>query len=611
MKQTWKLPWLQFRSPTQFFAQFTARLGAGILLVFVFGVSATATVHTSSGDSRAPAALLQPSPSRTPSPAATASPTRAQSTRAPRAVQNVPGQPQVDANTVLLYHFDTPDTVAVDATGNFTGTLIGNAQVGVPLLYSGVLSLDGNTAYVRTGYLGDLSEGTIEAFVDFSTACARSWDFTIISAGGDLGSNQPALVLRQQTGLMFGIYVAGQWRWADSGINACRYLNAGHTSNPPPWENVPVLWPYETWRFHHVAGTWGPRGVEIWVDGVLHGLGNTDPNAGYYPYPWMCNPQEQEMSVSYPNCDSPHMAPPFPMGDYTGGLPSYSTFMIGCDSATSCFTGRIDEVRISNIQRTFHWSVVPTITPTPTQTPVPISGEYSVDSQTMALFHLNYQAGQSVLEEVTQQYRYLSRYSQIVSNGRFGAALSLSGNDSSFDPGSLGNPGAGTLEAWVLFQSSASNQPLFASYQGGTSSTMFLGVPFYANTLSLGLYDGNAMQWVDSGVSPSSLAGCWHHVAGTWGARGMEIWIDGILQNRNGYTGGMLNPTWFWRIGGDLVGNSMSGLLDEVRVSAVQRTFTRQALAIGARARAPMVIETPLYLPLIAVAPTPQCPFGP
>jgi len=558
----------------------------------------------------------------TPTPTASRVPSVARSSQYPAAPQSVPGQPQVDPNTIVLYHFDLPaDTVAIDATGRYTGTLSGNAAITNLGVYAGALRLDGATGYVTTGYLGTLNQGTIEAFVDFSEAChSPSDNFPIITI---LGPSGVVLALEENSGLHFGIYANGKWNWADSGINSCRYLKSGNSFNPPPWEDVPIRWPYEVWRFHHVAATWGPRGMEIWVDGVLHGVGNDDPYANIYPYPYMCNPQDQMMSSIYPLCKTPVMAPTmtvYPRGDYTGGLPTYNTFLIGYNpfipagtSSYPYFKGRIDEVRVSNIQRAFHWSVVPTITPTPTQTPVPISGEYSVDSQTIALFHLNYQAGQSVLEEVTQQYRYLSRYSQIVSNGRFGAALSLSGNDSSFDPGSLGNPGAGTLEAWVLFQSSASNQPLFASYQGGTSGTMFLGVPFYANTLSLGLYDGNAMQWqwVDSGVSPMSLAGCWHHVAGTWGARGMEIWIDGILQNRNGYTGGMLNPTWFWRVGGDLLGNSMSGLLDEVRVSAVQRTFTRQALAVGAPARAPMVIETPLYLPLVAVAPMPQCPFGP
>jgi len=593
-----------------------AQIGACALLALLVIISATATVSAPQMTLATATPSHQSSPSRTPSPRATATSTRARPT--PTSVarriapQSVHGQPQVDEHTVALYHFDAPDTVAIDATGRYTGTLVGNAVIGVPLLYDGVLSLDGNGSYVRTGYLGDLSEGTIEAFVDFSTACATSWDFTIISASGEPGSNQPALVLRQQTGLMFGIYVEGQWRWADSGINACRYLNTGHSSNPPPWENVPVLWPYETWRFHHVAGTWGPRGMEIWVDGVLHGLGNTDPNAGYYPYPWMCNPQEQEMSVSYPNCDSPNMAPPFPPGDYTGGLPSYSTFLIGCDSAGSCFKGRIDEVRISNVQRTFQWSVVPTITPTPTQTPVPISGEYAVDANTAALFHLNLQSGSAVYDEVSQQYKGLMGQAFITPNGRFNGGLFLDGNGSGVNMGTIGYLSKGTAEAWVCFTDSSAGQRIIAALQPPTSgpTPLFLGVSDQGS-IGLGIYDAYTFRWVDSGVMIGNIVGSWHHVAGTWGARGAEIWIDGSLRGADRAYAGELSGLYFWRAGCDNVGYCLKGILDEVRVSLGQRTFTVNSLLGSTRSgsvstRSPANRNFFLFLPFINVVPTSQ-----
>jgi hypothetical protein len=324
--------------------------------------------------------------------------------------------------------------------------------------------------------------------------------------------------------------------------------------------------------------------MEIWVDGVLHGLGNEDPNAGYYPYPWMCNPQEQEMSVSYPNCDSPHMAPPFPPGDYTGGLPPYSTFLIGCDSAGSCFKGRIDEVRISNVQRTFHWSVVPTVTPTPTQTPVPITGEYAVDSQTAALFHLNYQVQYSsykaVFEEVSQQYHGLGGQTAVVPNGRYGAALYIDGS-SDLGLGTLGYFGSGTVEAWVNLSGQYGSQlPIFATNQSCDCGwALFLGTQSQG-TITFGINKDAAFVWADSGMTPANLAGGWHHVAGTWGSRGVEIWIDGVLRGVNSsYTGGMLPQSYWWRAGCDFLGNCMIGCLDEVRVSRVQRTFTVANLA--------------------------------
>ncbi|CAG0975195.1 hypothetical protein ANRL3_01763 [Anaerolineae bacterium] len=280
-------------------------------------------------------------------------------------------RPEVDANTVALYRFDySNDDGVPEETNRFTGTLNGNATIMRVGWYGGALQTDGNNSYMRTGTLGNLNAGTIEAYVDFASACflpdgtpTVSKDFAIVSAVNE-STGQTMLYLGAHVGLMFGIYINGAWYWADSGINPCRYLNG---PNPPAGS----MWPYEKWRFHHVAATWGPRGMEIWVDGVLHGVGTTDPTAGIQPYRYMCNPQMQLASAIYPLCQIPVMAPPYPPGDYTGGLGSYSSFRVGCDSTGICFKGKIDELRISNIQRTFSPIYDPPTFPNPTPLPNP------------------------------------------------------------------------------------------------------------------------------------------------------------------------------------------------------------------------------------------------
>lgn len=195
-----------FRFPIRLFAQ----LGMIAVFIFFFVMSAVAQVQAPQQTTNpgSPAQANRASPTVTPS-ATRALPTRTVGARVVNAPRSVPGQPSVDANTVALYRFDSPNTVAIDATGNYTGTLIGNATTGNPSLYSGVLSLDGNRSYVRTGHLGNLPQGTIELFVDFAEACQQSWSFTILSVGGEFGTNQTALVIRQQIGLMFGIYRDG------------------------------------------------------------------------------------------------------------------------------------------------------------------------------------------------------------------------------------------------------------------------------------------------------------------------------------------------------------------------------------------------------------------
>lgn len=574
---------------------------------------------------------LNISPTKTP----TLTPTRkplspARAPQSPLSPQTIPGQPTADANTVLLYHFDAPtgNTDAIDATGNYTGTLFGNAVITTSGLYSGALQVDGNASYVRTGNLGDMPQGTIEAFVDFYSACTETAgnNIPIVAAGGEYGSNQPVLVLRVLSDLVFDIYVNGQVYEANSGVNPCKYLT-GISKLPFPYDPV---------RFHHVAGTWGPRGMEIWIDGVLHGVGNLD-NTQTWPYRYMCDPQMQLSMWGYYNpyvpyaCLTPVRYPTmasFPIGDYRGGLPAYNTFLIGCDSTSHCFHGRIDEVRISNVQRTFTMAVLPTLTPIPTQTPVYILGEYSVDGNTAALYHLNFENHipyPVVLDEVTQQYKVLWGQAVVVPGGRFNSGLALDGNGSYLD---MGNPGYflnGTVEAWVNLDSGNGGQVIFETSQvpGGIGLVLALRINPQSGNLEMliEVSDGQSHQGVDSGVSGSSLVGCWHHVAGTWGGRGLEMWIDGTLRNVNsGYTGGMYAQTDDWHVGCDFAGYCMNGRIDEVRVSSVQRTFTASAYGpvraarAGVRSgiRAPLPDGNLVFLPMIQVGPPPPpCPFGP
>lgn len=548
-----------------------------------------------------PAGVISPTATPTATTnSASAQPSRTPSSRSGTFVQSVPGQPQVDQYTIALYHFDSPNTFAIDATGRYTGTLHGNATITDTGLYAGVLLLDGNNSYVRTGYLGNLSEGTVEAFVDYLPACTNGSYRSIISAV-DESTGETVFAFGNNV-LQFQIYANGQTYFADSGINPCRYL-AGQSGD---------RWPYETWRFHHVAATWGPRGMEIWVDGVLHGVGNNDPAWNIEPYKYMCNPQMQMGGYGYPpnelypRCKTPVMAPTmpaYPPGDYTGGLPPYTTFRIGCDT-TGCINSRIDEVRISNVQRTFQWTVVPTVTPIPTQTPVPITGEYSVDSNTLALLHFT--SPNLALDEVTHQNKQLRGQASVASDGRYGTGLNLDGNGSMIDLGPLSNPFGATVEAWVKLRSAQAG--LMPIYSVGVCETC-------GNTiLFLGSYDINSFVFQVSNsegtvetkttIPRSGFVDCWRHVAGTWGPRGAELWIDGILQATNTtYTGRLPEPIHTYRVGCDYRGNCFNGVIDEVRVSQVQRTFTRSTTPRG---RLPVFGDNFLYLPFIFVAPTPS-----
>lgn len=590
-----------------------------------------------------------PAPSRTPTArpsgasflkSSNTTPTATQFARSPA---SVPGQPQVDANTILLYHFDTPSNVAIDATGNYTGTLVGNATVGVPMLYSGGLTLGGSNSYVRVDNLAGAtlpSQGTIDAYVDFQQICYGTGGYAKFPIANVLdGSGNVIASLRTEGYVIFDMLTPSGWQVAISGINPCRYLADAQTAatnlwlSTQPYGPLSPKWPYEAWRFHHVAGTWGPRGVEVWVDGVLHGVGlnNITPVANWDNYntsaniPYWCNPQEQIWSGNpyYPICAAP-VAGVVPTRGFNGNLTAHNSIVIGCDLDTGlCINTRLDEFRFSNVQRSFSTTVDPTLTPTPTQTPDSIQGQFSVDQYTRALYHFN-NPGSSLVVDATGVYTgYLSGNAQQVSPGRFGGSLQVNGTISwdGYMPyarlGNLGDPDKGTLEAW--FKSTDTSAP-FTLIHGGDefgnpTTRVFLGVWPTLGTLRFGAFDGTNMFWADSGIAGSKFSdNCWHHAAGTWGPQGMQIWVDGILRGTNSYTGAPQNQIADYFVGCNSTGVCFKGNIDEVRMSWVQRSFSPYLLS-PVNPYQPAVTRAPSgsnnnYLPLVINAP-PTCTFGP
>ena len=192
---------------------------------------------------------------------------------------------------VALYHFDGD---ADDATGRHPGELFGDASF-TEGVYGQALKLDGSGDYVRVGNLHqdptrDLSQGSIEMWINLESASTK---FVLAGCGKEYGRSWDDgfyLGRYDSKNLVFMIWQGG-WRVADSGIPAEDFVGV--------------------WR--HVMGTWGPRGMEIWVDGILRG---TNPHT----------------------CRLPN--------------PNYSTALIGTDSWRWDAHGIIDEVMICDLQRT-------------------------------------------------------------------------------------------------------------------------------------------------------------------------------------------------------------------------------------------------------------------
>ena len=110
--------------------------------------------------------------------------------------------------------------------------------------------------------------------------------------------------------------------------------------------------------------------------------------------------------------------------------------------------------------------------------------------------------------------------------------------------------------------------------------------------------------WVGMGTTaqgntnsnPIITANVWHHYATTWGSQGFHFYVDGNLVYSNGNTYGQSPATSSWSIGGRTSGDGstasfpgFAGMIDELRISNIQRTFTnRQGTLTGLVASYPL-----------------------
>lgn len=129
-------------------------------------------------------------------------------------------------------------------------------------------------------------EGTIEMWVqvDLMSPSTAFWT----GGNGHVGTNGEYTRLGTHSsanGVSFGVYTAG-WNWVGSTL-----------------ANLPEGW-------NHLAGTWGPAGLRLYINGTPYG--------------------------------SP---------GYAGPMPSYLLELIGASSWGSHYTGAVDEVRVWSVAR--------------------------------------------------------------------------------------------------------------------------------------------------------------------------------------------------------------------------------------------------------------------
>ena len=190
--------------------------------------------------------------------------------------------------------------------------------------------------------------------------------------------------------------------------------------------------------------------------------------------------------------------------------------------------------------------------------------------------------------------------------GKVGGGLVLDGDGDYMRVGNFGNPPEGTVELWFkvphVKPSPKSDAPgvvwnltdMGKEYGQKFSSPAYLGTHtgIAAPNLWFGLWTGK-WEVADSEVDAKTLVGDWHHVAGTWGKRGIEIFIDGTLKATNkNYTGALPEPGYAaWHIGSGSWRADMEGVIDGVRLSNKQRTAEALLLTLAVSPKSKLAVS--------------------
>jgi len=210
----------------------------------------------------------------------------------------------------------------------------------------------------------------------------------------------------------------------------------------------------------------------------------------------------------------------------------------------------------------------------------PCPGRYAVDGNTLALYYCDTGAGVVLVDETgvyNADFRAAGRPAW-VSPGKCGSgAVDYGANDYVKQDTLLDVfPNNGSVECWFRPESNIGlvHGVIWLFYKLNDGANFIrIGWDTDDNRLALNLNIAGAMRWIFS-TARAWNAGQWYHVCATWGASGMEIWIDGVRENFNAIFGkpGAGNLTWL-AMGSDQNGNfDFNGLMDEIRFSDVQRT---------------------------------------
>jgi PGF-pre-PGF domain-containing protein len=396
--------------------------------------------------------------------------------------------------------------------------------------------------------LGETPEGTIEVWVK----PANEWNYSsVYKKIVDKGSGRRNRALHYENGeLCFSFHISGSGG-AEDYRSACYSINLSAN----------------TW--YHVAGTWGSKGVKLYLDGELV---NTNPN-------------------------------------YTGyGFTTSDLFWIGrAHCCPNQYTDAVfDEFRVSDVARTSfpeHKSSgtltsitfttsKPIISITPGWSASNVGGEYDVDADTASLWHFNEGSGTTAYDETVNNNDGTINGANWTTNSKFwdckfrDYALDFDGVDNNVqipDSVSLSPSTQLTAEAWIYPRSLGSMGIISKWHPGGPSDRSYvlhlLPSGALRGVISDGVSDYHIMETPE--IIPTNK---WTHVALVFDAGTMRIFINGHLSAENVTAAASIFDTTLPIVIGSIYNNEQvqtgltydwfgfDGVIDEVRISNVART---------------------------------------
>ena len=217
-----------------------------------------------------------------------------------------------------------------------------------------------------------------------------------------------------------------------------------------------------------------------------------------------------------------------------------------------------------------------------------VSCHYAVDANTLALWYLDDMVG-VVAQDETGNYPLSFKgpgEPAWTADSKCGAgACQFDGLDDLLQNSTLLDvvPASGTVEFWfrpssTLTTATAGNIRFINKYSSSTHNMIiwFRGSADATRKGRICIYiSAGAQEGWASSTTTTWTAGTWYHIAGTWGATGLKLYVNGVLEGPGAYAGSWDDGTYTnFIIGRHAVSGAdpFDGTMDEIRVSNIQRT---------------------------------------